>query len=151
MSGYVPTLAEVTSAVLLAKRGHLPCRVIKKKAAGIVKKWSKKRYTPSPAEVHRVSSLAANGHLPRQIITKKAESLFANFLDSLSELQCGAALATLGHITQVENLRLYKLDTSLVPASDLSSLVKCVTNLFGINNVTGDLAPVLSNLQCRML
>ena len=98
-------------------------------------------------------SSVQSGYLSPQIVVDKASQV-AEDLErgpSLSVVQCGAALASQGYIPLLERLWLYNLDTSLVPASDLSSLVKCVTNLFGINNVTGDLAPVLSNLQCRML
>ena len=70
---------------------------------------------------------------------------------SLAEVQCGAALATHGYITQLENLWLYDIDTSLVPASDLSSLVKCVSDGVSITSVTGDLSPLLSSVQFRLL
>ena len=38
-----------------------------------------------------------------------------------------------------------------MPAGDLSKLVKCVSDSVTITNVCGDLAPVLSNVQCRDL
>ena len=45
---------------------------------------------------------------------------------------------------------MYNLDTSLVSAEDLGSLVKC-SDWVTMARVTGDLSPVLSSLQCRML
>ena len=42
-------------------------------------------------------------------------------------------------------------DTSRVQAGDLGSLVRCVTDHVDISNVTGDLSPVLNNIQCREL
>ena len=79
-----------------------------------------------------------------------AESLSQNY-SSLSRLRCGAVLASQGFITQVPMLWLDDLDISLVPAGDLSKLVKCVSDSVTITNVCGDLAPVLSNVQCRDL
>ena len=38
-----------------------------------------------------------------------------------------------------------------MPAEDLSSLVKCSSFYVRIERVTGDLAPVLSSVQCRGL
>ena len=95
------------------------------------------------------------GYLSPEIVADKASQV-AKDLErgpsvSLYKLQCGASLATLGHITQVKGLRLCYLDTSLVPAEDLSRLVKCVTDVVAIARVTGSLAPVLSSVQCRGL
>ena len=38
-----------------------------------------------------------------------------------------------------------------MPAGDMARLVKCVSDSATITNVNGDLAPVLSNAQCRDL
>ena len=70
---------------------------------------------------------------------------------SLSRLRCGAVLATQGLITQVPRLWLDNLDISLVPAGDMARLFKCVSDSVTVTNVNGDLAPVLSNAQCRDL
>ena len=156
---YFPTPAEVICASLLDAYGHLPRQVITTKAEEIEASWSNESYIPSPAEVHCASSLAAHGHLPRQVITNKAAKIASRqsmSSCSLSKLQCAAALATLGHITQVSlrlsSLRLYNLDISLVPAEDLVSLVKCQrSGPVSINGVTGDLSPVLSSVQCCVL
>ena len=69
----------------------------------------------------------------------------------MQTVQCGAALASQGYIPQVKKLWLHDLDISLVQASDLSSLLKCVTGTVCINRVTGDVAPVISSVQCRLL
>ena len=60
-----------------------------------------------------------------------AESL-SQYYSSLSRLRCGAVLASQGFITQVPMLWLDDLDISLVPAGDLSKLVKCVSDSVGI-------------------
>ena len=92
------------------------------------------------------------GYLSPEIVADKAsqvaEDLGRGPSVSLSVVQCGAALATLGYITQLERLWLCALDTSLVP--DLSSLVRC-SDVVTIESVTGDLSPVLSSVQCRAL
>ena len=154
MSDYVPTPAEVSCASLLAAHGHLPNQVITTKAKEIKANWrlinrSFDSYIPSPAEVHCASSFAANGLLPHQVITNKADMIASLFHPSLSQLQCLAALATHGYITR-HSLDLCDLDTSLMPAEDLSSLVKC-SNDVTIDRVTGDLSPVLSSVQCERL
>ena len=100
-------------------------------------------------------SLVQSGYLSPQIVADKASQV-AEGLEylgrgpSLSKLQSAAALATLGHIKQVERLDLYNLDTSSVPAEELSSLVKC-SDVVGIARVNGGLAPVLSSVQCGRL
>ena len=93
------------------------------------------------------------GYLSPEIVADKASQVAKDLGrgPSLSQVQCGASLATLGHITQVKVLCLRDLDISLLSASDLSSLVKCSSFWVEIERVTGDLAPVLSSLQCRML
>ena len=158
MTDHVPTPAEVMSAVLLESRGNLLRQVITIKAEEIEASWTIDDYFPSPAEVHCASSFVANGLLPHQVITNKADKIAEYMEDadiednlSLAEVQCGAALATQGYITQLENLWLYDIDTSLVPASDLSSLVKCVSDGVSITSVTGDLSSLLSSVQFRGL
>ena len=95
-------------------------------------------------------SLVQSGYLSPQIVADKAsqvaEDLGRGPSVSLSVVQCGAALATLGHITQVLGLLLRDLDISPVPAEDLSSLVKCSDAVI-IDRVTGDLSPVLSSFD----
>ena len=100
-------------------------------------------------------SLVQSGYLSPQIVADKASQIAKDLEDvergpSLSQVQCGAALATLGHITQVKVLCLRDLDISPVPAEDLSSLVKCSDAVI-IDRVTGDLSPVLSSVQCRKI
>ena len=158
MTDYVPTPAEVSCASLLAAHGHLPNQVITTKSEEMEANWSYDVYIPSPAEVHCASSFVANGLLSHQVITNKADKIAEYMEDadiednlSLAEVQCGAALATQGYITQLENLWLYDIDTSLVPASDLSSLVKCVSDGVSITSVTGDLSSLLSSVQFRNL
>ena len=157
MSDYVPTPAEVSCASLLAAHGHLPNQVITTKAKEIKANWrlinrSFDSYIPSPAEVHCASSFAANGLLPHQVITNKADMIAGRlYHPSLTQLQCGAALASQGYITQLKSLELYDLDISSVSAEDLRSLVKC-SDLVSIGSVTCDLLSfVLSNVQCRRI
>ena len=100
-------------------------------------------------------SLVQSGYLSPQIVADKASQVAKDLEDlrrgpSLSALQCGAALVTLGYITRLEWLMLCALDISPVPAEDLRSLVKCSDHV-GIACVTGDLSTVLRSLQCRRL
>ena len=147
--------SEVMAAGMTSRRMLSICRPVwqRKRAAEIEQKWSYSDYTPSAAEVNCASLLAKHGHLPSHNITLKAyfvaKSLNQN--PSQAQVQCGAALATQGYITQVETLWLHDKDISLVPAEDLASLVKCVTDEIYIDNVTGDMAPVFSNAKCRRL
>ena len=95
-----------------------------------------------------------SGYLSPEIVADKAsqvaEDLGRGPSVSLSVVQCGAALASQGYITQLKSLELYDLDISSVSAEDLRSLVKC-SDLVSIGSVTGDLSFVLSNVQCRRI
>ena len=147
-------LGEVMAAGMSSRRLLSICRPVwrRKRAAEIEQTWSSGDYTPSPAEVTCASLLAASGHLPRQVITNMADKIAESLRNpSPAELQCGAALATQGHITKVKMLYLNNLDISPVPAGDLSSLVRCVSNIVQIASVNGDLAPVLSSVHCEWL
>ena len=97
-------------------------------------------------------SSVQSGYLSPQIVVDKASQV-AEDLErgpSLSVVQCGAALASQGHIPLLERLWLYNLDISLVPASDLRRLVKC-SDKVRVDRVTGDLSTVLSSVQCWRL
>ena len=94
-----------------------------------------------------------SGHLSPDMLTCKAAQVMRQYLyhPSLPLLQSAATLATRGYITQVASLHFDNLDTSLVPAEDMASLVKCVSDYVAITRVHGDLTPVLSNVKCREL
>ena len=94
-----------------------------------------------------------SGHLSPDMLTCKAAQVMRQYLyhPSLPLLQSAATLATKGYITQVASLHFDNLDTSLVPAEDMASLVKCVSDYVAITRVHGDLTPVLSNVKCREL
>ena len=68
-----------------------------------------------------------------------------------SQLSCAAALASHGHLTRVEKLTLKNMDISSVEPGDLRTLVKCVTEEVSVDNVTGDLSPLLHSSRCRAL
>ena len=97
-------------------------------------------------------SSVQSGYLSPQIVVDKASQVAEDLEGgpSLSVVQCGAALASQGYIPLLERLWLYNLDISLVPASDLSSLVKCIDKV-RVDRVTGDLSTVLSSVQCWRL
>ena len=68
-----------------------------------------------------------------------------------SQLSCAAALASHGHLTRLEKLTLKNIDISSVEPGDLRTLVKCVTEEVSVDNVTGDLSPLLHSSRCRAL
>ena len=81
------------------------------------------------------------------------------FHPSLFELTCAAALSTHGALTQahrhniaeLKTMNLRDVDISTIPAEELANLTQCVRESVEINNVHGDLSPVLSNVKCDVL
>ena len=78
---------------------------------------------------------------------------------SLFEVTCAAALSTHGALTQahrlniaeVKTMNLRELDISTIPAEEVANLTQCIRESVEINNVHGDLSPVLSNVKCDVL
>ena len=72
----------------------------------------------------------------------------------LAEVALAAALASRGQLGTVRRLRLVSLPLSSVPALELGSLARCVRGVdyhLDIDGVTGDLAPLLDNINCTSL
>ena len=68
------------------------------------------------------------------------------------EFMCGASLAHHGLLGSVDQIGLYNIDLSPVPAQHLASLVSCVTKELSIMNVTGsDLVSILSSVKSQRL
>ena len=72
----------------------------------------------------------------------------------LAEVSLAAALASRGQVGTVRRLRLVSLPLSSVPAPELGSLARCVRGVdyhLDIDGVTGNLAPLLDNINCTSL
>ena len=72
----------------------------------------------------------------------------------LAEVALAAALASRGHLGTVRRLRLVNLSLSSIPALELASLARCVRGVdyhLDMDGVTGDLAPLLANINCTSL
>ena len=89
-----------------------------------------------------------SGHLPPEVLLRKVVAISEAWADkshapALAEVAAAAALARHAHLTSVRYLRLHNLDLSAVPAADLASLAGSVSARVFIDNVRGDLTPVL--------
>ena len=100
-------------------------------------------------------SSVKSGHLPAEFVTRMGAMIRKSWQVGIpptpSQLSCAAALASHGHLTRVEKLTLKNMDISSVEPGDLRTLVKCVTEEVSVDNVTGDLSPVLHSSRCRAL
>ena len=88
------------------------------------------------------------GHLPLETVRSMAARISARwsscyYCPAPAEVAAAAALARHGHLTSVRYLRLHNLDLSAVPAADLAALASSVSARVFIDNVRGDLTPVL--------
>ena len=121
--------------------------------------WNDENFHPSRIEIGLAIFLVQHNHLDPGIVTGKAAHVvkhlschsMVGFSPSPPLLRVAAALVTHGYITQLERLKLQQLDMSLVPAEDLARLAACVRDNVIVARVSGDLAPVLSSVQCRVL
>ena len=100
---------------------------------------TEKTYDPSPVK---------SGHLPPEVLLQKVVAISEAWADksqvpALTEVAAAAALARHAHLTSVRYLRLHNLDLSAVPAADLAALASSVSARVFIDNVRGDLTPVL--------
>ena len=71
----------------------------------------------------------------------------------IEALLSAASLARQGFLTEVKLMRLgsrlgEKVDLSSIPIDDLVKLSKCVSDGVKFENVSGDLSPVLNNINC---
>ena len=104
-----------------------------------------------------------SGDLGRRTLTDKAASItdlamgFTTYptgsYPSLAQVISLSAFARMGHLPQVSGLWLQDMDLSTVPPSHLAALSgnDSVRKTVDINNVQGDLSPLLSHLQCMQL
>ena len=104
-----------------------------------------------------------SGDLDRRTLTDKAASItdlakgFTTYptgsYPSLAQVTSLSAFAKMGHLPQVSGLWLKDLDLSTVASSHLAALAGSDSDMktVDINNVTGDLSPLLSHLRCMQL
>ena len=105
-------------------------------------------------DMETLSGLVSSGLLPDDFIQQMANPIQADWdwdCPSLNEVLSAATLSAAGVLTSVINMRLYNIDLSSVPRDNLASLSSIVSRTVEINNVTGDISVILSNIKCRML
>ena len=97
-------------------------------------------------------------HLPPGLLPRLAAKITQRwpqlYHPPLAEVALAAALATRGHLGTVRRLRLVNLSLSSIPALELASLARCVRGVdhhLDMDGVTGDLAPLLANINCTSL
>ena len=126
-------------------------------AASIQSSWADSSYYPDSAELHSAAALVTSGHLPEDVMTNLATRIqsslsygdYWDYWPSVAEVRCAAALATTGHLTEVKYMQLRNLE--LPNREDMLSLARVVSCEVALDNVTGDIGPLLSNLTCTEL
>ena len=103
------------------------------------------------------------GDLEKKALTNKAASIteltmgFTTYptgsYPSLAQVTSLTTFAEMGFVPRVSGLWLKNLDLSTVPPSHLAALAGSDSDMktIDINNVTGDLSPLLSHLRCMQL
>ena len=123
-------------------------------ATRIQSSWSDRDYFPNAAEVHCAALLVTSGYLPEDVTTTLATRIDwswsrLGYFASVAEVWCAAALAATGHLTSVEDMKLENLE--LPSSEDMLSLAGVVNTWVWLNNVTGDIVPLVSSLACTEL
>jgi len=111
---------------------------------------------PSEEEISLAKMLVAGGILePGQIqsLTERIRGALSIGDGDITIVTCGAALAHHGLLSPMNELVLYEVDVSEVPAQHLASLASCVTSFLQIENVIGGqhIVSLLTNLKCGEL
>ena len=152
---YWPRPSEIHLAIELISSGHLPATDLTNLATRIQTSWSQS-YWPGGAEVRCADALVASGHLPEHVITTLASRIQDQGQDhrldiraDAAKVECAAALAATGHLTAVHSMRLE--DLVLPSSEDIPSLGAQLSGVVRLINVTGDLVPLLTSLNIRML
>ena len=93
------------------------------------------------------AELISSGHLAaeaRTMLAARIESSWILDCSRAAEVRCAAALAASGHLTSVGCMHLRDLE--LPSCGDIPALARVVRGRVGLQNVTGDLGPLLANL-----
>ena len=97
----------------------------RRKAVYIKASWRNPAYSPPLEDILNAASLARRGFL--------------------------TAVGNMNLSPQKDNGRFVTLDISRIPAVELVQLSKCVKDGVNLWNVTGDLSPILNNINCERL
>jgi len=102
-------------------------------------------------DIQILSQLVTSQHLPADFLQTLANCVTNDWSDddptpSLCEVLTAASLSKAGHITSVERMYLRNIDISGIPPDSLASLATRVSGGVCINNVTGDLTPIVENI-----
>ena len=111
------------------------------------------RYNLSDDEMDISSDLVTTGYLSEVGMKKLATRIQGSwsrydFYPSVAEVRLAATLAATGHLTEVKNMKLRNLELTGI---NISSLASGVRQRVGLRNVTGDVGPLLSSLNCTKL
>ena len=84
----------------------------------------------------------------KRLTERLSPDLGAPGVPDIMKVKCAASLAHHGLLDSVDELKLWDVDLSLVPAHHLASLVSCVTGFLSIETDTGlDLVNILSSVS----
>ena len=107
----------------------------------------------SEDELNIAADLVTTGYLTEDLMKKLATRIQSswsryNFKPSVAEVRLAATLAATGRLTEVEYMSLHDLDLTGI---NISSLASGVRQRVWLRSVTGDVATLLSSLNCRQL
>ena len=139
---------DIMTTQSLIKTGYLPSDFIALNVTQIKNLWK----SDAPLGVDDIVTaqfIIKTGHLP-DLISGKAD-LISKSLSSVPSqspiVTTAASMAKLGLITSVKEMVLWDIDIGSIPADNISALASVVTDRVWINNVTGDVIPVLRSVK----
>ena len=99
-------------------------------------------------------SSVQSGHFSPEIVANKASQVAEASSDNRSSgnqalVSCLASFIHHGYITEMQRMRLVNIDLSEV--AHVSALADVTARDVWIQNVTGNIAPVISRIKCRVL
>ena len=108
----------------------------------------------SEDDLNIAADLVTTGYLTEDLMKKLATRIKSSwsswyYYPSVAEVRLAATLAATGRLTEVEYMRLHDLELTGIKA--ISSLARVVRQWVQLSNVTGDVATLLSSLNCRQL
>ena len=108
----------------------------------------------SEDDLNMAADLVTTGYLTEDLMKKLATRIQSSwsrfdFYPSVAEVRLAATLAATGHLTEVKYMKLR--DLQLTGIKNISSLASGVRQKVELSNVTGDVATLLSSLNCTVL
>ena len=90
-----------------------------------------------------------SGQLSKETVQSKADNIAKRLYHTpgptISVVSCAASFCFHGYFTKLDNMTLKEVDVSSIPPDHLSALSSSITQTLYIDNMEGDITPVLLN------